>query len=315
MSTKLYLGIDMGGTNIKIAVVSSKGLIVEETMIKTDLKQMPLKVIQDVIEQASKLKNYSKTQSIGIGIAGDIDCHKGIVRFSPNIPKWRNVKLKEIMEKLTKKKTFVDNDANTASIGAFWLDTGGKSNNLICVTLGTGVGGGLIFGKKLYRGSTCTAGEIGHITIDPNGRRCKCGNSGCAETFIGAKYIAEYSKNYLNKHCSKIINQLTGKDHSKITPQVLYNAAIKGDKAAIAIWKYVGEKLGVLLAGLLNCANPDTIVLCGGVSHAGRFLTKPAKEEMEERAFKSAVKACKLKVSHYTSKLGVVGAAMLAYHQ
>ncbi|MCL2144183.1 MAG: ROK family protein [Endomicrobia bacterium] len=312
MSTQLYLGVDMGGTNIKIAIVNCKGKIIEETSLKTELKQTPENVIQSIISQASALKNYSKTKNIGIGIAGDIDFTKGIVRFSPNLPKWKNVKLKEIMENLTNKKVKVDNDANTAAIGAFWLDAKGKSDNLVCVTLGTGVGGGLIFGKKLYRGTTCTAGEIGHITIDPNGCKCKCGNSGCAETYIGAKYVSEYAKIYLNKHNSKMIDEVTGKDYSLITPKVLYDAAVKGDKAAVEIWRYVGEKLGILLAGLLNFANPDTVILCGGVSLAGRYLTAPANREIEERAFKSAVKACKIKVSHYTSKLGVVGAAMLA---
>ncbi|MDR2426255.1 MAG: ROK family protein [Endomicrobium sp.] len=312
MAKKLYLGIDMGGTNIKIAIVNSKGLIIEETMIRTDLAQIPLKLVQDIINQASSLKNYSNTKNIGIGIAGDVDCDRGIVRFSPNIPKWKNIKLKKIIEKLTKKSVFVDNDANTAAIGAFWLDAKGKSNNLVCITLGTGVGGGLIFGKKLYRGTTCTAGEIGHITVEPGGRKCKCGNCGCVETYVGANYITQYCTDYLNMNKSKIIDEMTGKDYSKITPKVLHEAALKGDKSAVEIWKYIGGKLGILLADVLNFVNPDTIILCGGVSHAGRFLTDPAKKEMKTRAFKSAQKACKLKVSNYTSKLGVVGAAMLA---
>ena len=312
MSTQLYLGIDMGGTNIKIAVVNRKGEIIEETSIKTELKQSPVSVIQSAIKRASALKNYAKTKNIGIGIAGDIDCENGVVRFSPNLPKWKNIKLQEIMEKLTGKKVIVDNDANTAAIGAFWLDAKGKADNLVCVTLGTGVGGGLIFAKKLYRGASCTAGEIGHITIDYNGRKCKCGNSGCAETYIGAKYVAEYAKSYLNKHRSAIIDRMTGKNYSLITPKILYDAAVKGDKSAVEIWNYVGEKLGVILAGLLNFANPDIIILCGGISHAGKFLTVPAKKEIKERAFKSAVKTCKIKISRYTSKLGVVGAAMLA---
>ncbi|MCL1972718.1 MAG: ROK family protein [Endomicrobia bacterium] len=312
MSTQLYLGIDMGGTNIKIAVVNHKGEIIEETSIKTEIKQSPMNVIQSVIKRASALKNYAKTKNTGIGVAGDINCDNGVVRFSPNLPKWKNVKLKEIMEKLTGKKVIVDNDANTAAIGAFWLDAKGKPDNLICVTLGTGVGGGLIFNKKLYRGASCTAGEIGHITIDYNGRKCKCGNSGCSETYIGAKYVSEYAKNYLNKHRSAIIDRMTGKNYSLITPEILHDAAVKGDNSAIEIWRYVGEKLGIILAGVLNFANPDMIILCGGISHAGKFLTGPAKKEIKERAFKSAVKACKIKISRYTSKLGVVGAAMLA---
>ena len=311
MSTKLYLGIDMGGTHIKIAIVNPKGVIIEETIIDTDINEKPENIVKAIIKQASGLANYSKTAGIGIGIAGDINCKKGIVRFSPNLPKWKNVPLKKLFESITKKNTYVDNDANTAGIGAFWLDTKGKAKNLICITLGTGVGGGLIFNKKLYRGTSYTAGEIGHITIDPYGQLCKCGNSGCAETFIGAKYLSAYAKKYLTKYKSAIIDTLTGGDYSKISPKVLHDAAVKGDKAAAEIWKYVGEKLGILIAGIVNFSNPDAIVLCGGVSHAGKYILEPAKKEIKKRAFISAAKTCKLIISKYTNKLGVVGAAML----
>lgn len=311
MSKELYLGIDMGGTHIKIAVVDSKGCILEETVIDTKIKEKPVNVIRSIIAEASKFKNYKKTKSIGVGIAGDIDCKNGIVRFSPNLPMWRNVKLKALFQKLTKKRTFVDNDANTAGIGAFWLDTKGKANNLICVTLGTGVGGGIIINKKLYRGASCTAGEIGHITIDPYGNKCNCGNRGCIETFMGAKYLSAYARKYLKNKKSKIIDLLTNKDYSKITPKILYTAAVKGDKSAIEIWNYAGERLGILLVNLINFANPDTIVLCGGISHAGKYIVNPVKQEIKKRAFDSADKACKILVSKYTSKLGVVGAAML----
>ncbi len=311
MADKLYLGIDMGGTHIKIAIVDVNGSILEETVMDTDIKEKPVKVIEAIIKKASELTNYKKTSSIGVGIAGDINCEKGIVRFSPNLPMWKNIPLQKILQEKTKKKAFVDNDANTAGIGAFWLDAKAKSKNLICVTLGTGVGGGLIFDKKLYRGASCTAGEIGHITIDYKGNKCKCGNTGCIETYVGANYLSNYARKYLENKKSKIISQLTSDNHSKITPKILYAAAVKGDKAAIEIWKYTGEKLGILLAGLLNFFNPDTIVLCGGVSQAGNFLLGPAKKEMEKRAFKSALKSCKVVVSKYTHKLGVVGAAML----
>ncbi|MCL2390405.1 MAG: ROK family protein [Endomicrobia bacterium] len=308
---QFYLGIDMGGTHIKIAIVDSSCNIVEETVLDTDIKATPIDVIKSIISKASEMKNYSKVKSIGIGMAGDINCFDGSVRFSPNLPKWKNIALKKIIENLTKKKTIVDNDANTASIGAFWLDAKGKAENLVCVTLGTGVGGGFILDKKLYRGSSCSAGEIGHITIDPCGDVCKCGNRGCVETFIGAKYISKYAARYLKKNKSELINKLTNGDYSKVTPRILYLAAKKGDKAAISIWKYVGEKLGILFAGILNFINPDVIVLCGGVSHAGKYLIDPARREMKSRAFASAVKNCSIVVSKYTNKLGVVGAAML----
>ncbi len=314
MSKEIFLGIDMGGTHIKIAIVDSKGLIIDETMIDTDISERPINVIKNIVSKASEMPSYSKAKSIGVGIAGDIDCDKGIVRFSPNLPKWKKFPLKETLEKLTKKKTFVDNDANTAAIGAFWLDTKGKSSSLICVTLGTGVGGGLIFWKKLYHGISCTAGEIGHITINPDGIKCKCGNNGCIETYMGANYISAFAKEYLKKHSSKTIDTLVQGNHSKITPKIISEAAAKGDKTAIDIWKDRGIKLGIFLAGLINFANPETIVLCGGVSQAGKYLIAPAKKEIEKRAFKTASKSCKIIVSHYTHKLGVVGAAMLPQH-
>ncbi|MDR3307268.1 MAG: ROK family protein [Endomicrobium sp.] len=133
MSKDLYLGVDMGGTQIKVAVVTSKGVIKEETAMPTDVNAKPSNVLNSVVYLASKLKNYPKTKSIGVGIAGDIDSKKGVVRFSRNLPKWKNIQLKKILEKLTKKRTFVDNDANTASLGAFWLDAKGKADNLICI--------------------------------------------------------------------------------------------------------------------------------------------------------------------------------------
>ncbi|MDR1941399.1 MAG: ROK family protein [Endomicrobium sp.] len=312
MPKRFYLGIDMGGTHIKIAVVNSEGKILEETMTDTDVEAKPLDIAVSIVEKARGLKHYSSVKSIGIGIAGDIDCFRGFVRFSPNLPKWKNVALKSIFEKLTGKNAFVDNDANTAAIGAFWLDAKAKPDSLVCVTLGTGVGGGLIFNKKLYRGASCTAGEIGHMTIDPSGLRCKCGNKGCAETFIGAKYLSAYAKELLKNRKSEIINDLLSQNNSKLTPKLLYEAAAKGDKTAVEVWNYAGQKLGILLAGIINFVNPEVIVLCGGISRTGKFIIEPAKKEIEKRAFASASKVCKIIVSNYTQKLGVVGAAMLA---
>jgi glucokinase len=218
------------------------------------------------------------------------------------------------LEKLTNKKTVVDNDANTASLGAFWLDAKGKSDNLICITLGTGVGGGLIFNKTLYVGASGTAGEVGHITIDPYGRKCNCGNRGCIETFVGARYLSEYAIEHFKKNKSQILNKLINKKYSVITPQLLSAVASLGDKSATGIWDRVGEKLGIFLSIVVNFANPDTVVLCGGLSHATEYFLPCVKSEIKNRAFKSTANACKSVVSKYTHKLGVVGVAMLPKH-
>lgn len=306
-----YLGVDMGGTLIKIAIVDDKANVIEEAVVNTDINANPKSVIGNITEVFKKFKHYNRVKTIGIGIAGDIDFRQGIVRMSPNLPKWNKVQLKRDIEKITGKIVYVDNDANTAAIGAYWLDIKAKADNMICVTLGTGVGGGIIINKKLFRGNNGTAGEIGHITVEPDGRKCNCGNYGCAETYIGVRHIVKETIDLLKTTKSKYILRLANNDIEQITPKLLSQAAEKGDLVAKKVWKGAGEKLGILLSDIIDFFNPDCIVLCGGISNAGDLIIKPAKEQIKKRAFKTAAKACKIVVSKYTSKLGVVGAAML----
>ena len=306
-----YLGIDMGGTQIKIAVVTDNVKIIEETVMDTDIKAKPVTVIKNIVTKLNTLKNYSKIKSIGVGIAGDIDSVKGIVRFSPNLPKWKNVYLKKELEKLTKRKVFIDNDANTSAIGAFWLDLKGKATNMVCVALGTGVGGGIIINKKLYRGATGTAGEIGHITVESNGNKCNCGNNGCIETYIGVKHLVKSATELMKKHKSDTILKLADNNKNKITPKILSQACAKNDYVAKQVWKQAGEKLGILLTTILNFINPDHIVICGGISKADKLFFETAYKEINKRAFKTAAKSCRIIISKYTSKLGVAGSAML----
>ena len=200
-----YLGVDMGGTLIKIAIVDDKANVIEEAVVNTDINASPKSVIENITEVFKKFKHYNKVKTIGIGIAGDIDFKQGIVRISPNLPKWNKVQLKRDIEKITGKTVYVDNDANTAAIGAYWLDIKAKADNMICVTLGTGVGGGIIINKKLFRGNNGTAGEIGHITVIPDGRKCNCGNYGCAETYIGVRHIVKETIDLLKTNKSKYI--------------------------------------------------------------------------------------------------------------
>ena len=258
--SNLCLGIDMGGTLIKIAIVDGKANVLEEAVLKTDVKAPPKQIIKNIVNVFESLKFYEKVKAIGIGIAGDVDFQNGIIRFSPNLPKWKNIALKKEMEKLTKKTVYVDNDANTASIGAFWLDLGAKADNMVCVTLGTGVGGGIIINKKLYRGNSGTAGEIGHLTIEPYGNQCNCGNRGCAETYIGVRHLVRNAIELMKNKKSKYLLKLAGNDKTKITPKLIAVASSKGDPVAKQIWHDAGEKLGILLADIINFLNPDYIV-------------------------------------------------------
>ncbi|GAB1401679.1 glucokinase [Elusimicrobiota bacterium] len=309
---EFYLGIDLGGTQIKIAVLNDNAVIVEELVLDTDTHAKPLQIIKNIVSNIKNMKHYKAVKTIGIGIAGDVDSVKGFLRFSPNLPNWKNVHIKKELEKLTNKKVFVDNDANTASLGAYWLDLKGKATNIICVTLGTGVGGGMILNKKLYTGASGTAGEIGHITVDPDGNKCNCGNKGCAETYIGAKYLVRRAIQLMEEKKSYHILKLADNNKSKITPKILSLSASQGDQIAKQVWAEAGEKLAVLLADIINFINPDHIVLCGGISKACKEFYTPVYKQIKQRAFKSAVDSCKIVVSKYTNKLGVAGAAMLA---
>ncbi|MDR2252092.1 MAG: ROK family protein [Endomicrobium sp.] len=309
---ELYLGIDIGGTSIKIGIFTSKGKRLEERTILTDPNASPQEVVKSITKEATKFEHYSKIKSIGVGMPGDIDSDNGIVRFSPNLLKWKNIHLKDLLETSMDKNVYIDNDANVATLGAFYLDADGKATNLACVTLGTGIGGGLVFNKKLYRGSSGSAGEVGHITIEQEGPKCNCGNNGCIEAFIGLRYFRKYAQEYLRNNPSKIINELSNGDLSQINGQVLFAAAERGDEIAEKMWVYYGEKLGILLANIINFANPGTIVLCGGMSKSSKYFVPSVLKEVKNRAFKSAVKTCKIVVSQHTDELGLLGAAMLA---
>ncbi|MDR3048385.1 MAG: ROK family protein [Elusimicrobiota bacterium] len=309
---EFFLGIDMGGLGIKIAVVDIKGHIIDAVSFPTDITKEPQDIIKRINDEAQKLKNYSKVKYIGFGTAGDVDSKKGILRYAYNLPKWKKTPIKTLLQTYSKRTVFVDNDANAASLGAFYLDTKTKAKNLVCVTLGTGIGGGLILDKKLYRGSSFSAGEIGHITIKYDGLACNCGNIGCAESYLGAKNIMKFAADFLKNRKSKMLYDLTDGDYSKITPKILFDAALRKDETALQIWKYAGDKLGILLASVINIVNPDTIVLCGGLSLASKFLTPSMKTAIKNRSFKAPQKICKIIFSKYSDKLGVVGAAMFA---
>jgi glucokinase len=161
-------------------------------------------------------------------------------------------------------------------------------------------------------GATGTAGEIGHMTLDPSGPRCKCGNFGCIERYVGAKYLSETVSERIKNGESTLITDLVNGDHSAITPEIITMAAKNGDKLAVNIWCQAGERLGIIFASLINALNPELIVLAGGVSKSGDLIMKPIKETVKKRAFKTPAGACKIVFARNTQHLGVAGAALLA---
>jgi glucokinase len=203
----------------------------------------------------------------------------------------------------------LDNDANCATLGEFWCGAAVGGRNVVGMTLGTGIGGGLILEGKLYHGASDVAGEIGHTTIDSTGRRCKCGNYGCLEAYASGPAIAERAREALRgDEGGSILLATAGGDPKKITAQTVYEAAKKGDALAREVVRETARFLGAGVSNLLNIFNPDVVVLAGGVTQAGDALFEPLRAEVRRRAFKPAVDACRIVPGALPLSAGVVGA-------
>lgn len=314
MSKKFTLGIDCGGTNLKIALVDVSGKIHRLQQDSINFKDAPEKVIEGIARRIKKFVQGAAAKEIsgiGMGIAGDIDQPNGAVRYSPNLG-WKNVPLKKILSEKLTFPILIDNDANCAAWGAYCLDAKRDCENLLCVTLGTGIGGGIILKKKIYRGVSGTAGELGHTTVDFRGRACRCGSFGCLESIVGAWGLVQTVEEGLKKGlCPNLKKNLERTSKKVLTPELIAKAAREGDSFCRQTWNEAGEVLGAALANFVNLLNPDRIVFCGGVSKAGDLILPPTLHSLGRRAFQSAVSAVKVTLSQFDEKLGVAGAGLL----
>lgn len=311
-----YLGIDLGGTNIKIGITDNKGSIHTKQSFptKAHLKADTLvkhfgKCVQQVIKKSGIIKKNIK--GAGIGSAGLINPETGQVKYSANIQTLNNYYLAPAIEKIIGIPAFIDNDANAMTLGEFYYGAAKGYNNIIAMTVGTGIGGGLIFNGQLYRGSTFSAGELGHITIETNGILCNCGNYGCVERYVGRESIINRFNTYRKqkKRKSTINNFL---DNGKITPKAISSAAKEGDKLSRLVMKETGTYLGIALASYVNILNPEIIVIGGGIANAGDLLLKPAKEEMMKRAYPLPARNVKVVRAKLRNDAGIIGSASIA---
>ena len=315
MSTPITLGIDLGGTGIKLGLVDPHGKLLRTLKFSTPSKKDPQDVVNLIVEHANTLVSTlgkKKVIGIGIGSAGDIDPKTGVIRLSPNLG-WKQVPLKSLLSRRLKHSIIIDNDANVAAWAAYVVEAKRRVKNLLCVTVGTGIGGGLIIDGKLYRGTTGSAGEIGHITLYPEGVPCPCGNHGCLERYVGARAMADEARQAIAAGETTLIPDLVHNDLSLITPLIMQQAARQGDKLAQRLWEQVGERLGIGLAALINVLNPEWIVLAGGLSRAGPLLLDPVRRTILNRSFPTPASAAKLVISKLDQDLGLVGAGLIAH--
>ena len=315
--TKYLVGVDLGGTNIGAGALAEDGsgdvvaLRSEPTRADQGAESVVdrmVRMIDTVIAETIAQTGAKRDDVIGIGVGapGPLDRERGIVVTTPNLG-WTNYPLRDVIAERTRLPVRIDNDANCATLGEWWLGAAKGASNVIGMTIGTGIGGGVIVGGRLYHASSDVAGEIGHATIDINGRRCKCGNYGCLEAYASGPSIAERAREALSGDSEAMLLRMVGGDASRITAATVYEAARRGDEAALDVVRETSRFLGAGLANLLNIFNPEVVVLAGGVTHAGDTLFLPLRREVAKRAFKPAVDACRIVPGTLTAA-GVVGA-------
>ena len=308
----MSFGIDIGGTFIKIVAINERGKVLKSEKFKTPVQLSHknfLKFLAGIIKDwQQKLK--VKETVIGIGIAGDTDNKKGILRFAPNIP-WHNLKITSELQKLTGLKCFASNDANMAAFGVYKKELKGKYKNILVLTLGTGIGGGIIIDGKLYQGATGTAGEFGHIKVadTKDGNLCACGAHGCLESYIGTNNLKKLALKFVKENPKSILAALLKKE--KFSVKILSVAASKRDKSALLIWEYFGKYLGIGLADLILSFNPEAIIFSGGVSGGAKYFIPTLKQVFKEQKIKEPFKNIKVLVSK-TKDIGALGAALYA---
>jgi glucokinase len=315
--TEFIVGLDVGGTNIVAGCMPDDGsLQIAVRSEPTRADQGADAVVDRIVLLAETVMAETMAATgakradfagVGIGSPGPLNRETGVVLMTPNLG-WRDFPLRQRVSERLKLPATLDNDANCATLGEWWRGAARGARNVVGVTIGTGIGGGLILNGELYHGASDVAGEIGHTTIDSTGRRCKCGNYGCLEAYASGPAIAERAREMLQDYSGSSMVELAGGDPVNISAQTVYDAATRGDPIAREVVRDTARLMGAGIANLLNIFNPDVVVVMGGVTHAGNTLMDPLRAEVRRRAFPPAVSACRIVLGELTGTAGVVGA-------
>ena len=308
----LVLAADVGGTNLRMAAVDADGNVLHRDRASTPHDSDPTRVIGAIAELANKcrgaLKDTGDITAIGVAFPATLDAAKGLIHFAPNLPMLNGIRLSADLEKLLGLNVILENDATSAAIGEHWLGASRGARQSICVTLGTGVGGGLIINDEPYRGPDGTAGEIGHICVEPDGHSCGCGSWGCLEQYSSATAVVRMAKELA---AETIDSAVDGK--SSLTAADIYGLAAHGDAVAVETYRKMGCYLGVGLAGLINMLNPETIVIAGGMAAAWDLFIEHTRNQIAKRAFREPAARAKLVRAELGDDAGILGVARVAF--
>ncbi len=314
-SNKYAIGVDLGGTYIKFGLVTSEGVIEKKLKLKAHVENGHEPVVNDILEGvASIIESGVKVKGIGIGSPGTINPKKGTVDTPPNFPNWGVVPLAKIIEKKSGIETFIENDANAAAMGELIFGAGRNYKSFILVTLGTGVGGGIILKNKIFRGEFGAAGEIGHMSINQfTGPKCNCGSIGCIEAYLGNKHLVASVIKELPAHTSSKIFELIDHNFDNLSPRIISEAAELGDEYAKSVIVDCGNKLGMVLSAACNLLDVSTIIVGGGVAGFGSVLLESAEQSAKSRVLESIRPRVKVIHAELKNDAGILGAASLVF--
>ena len=281
------IGVDLGGTNLRIAAVDSDGKLLEKLTLGAEVSRGRDFVITEMCNAIQSLRTKyhgsGELVGIGIGVPGFIDMSAGMVMQSPNLPDWTSFPVRDEIEKRLGTTVILENDANSAAMGEKWLGAAREYDHMAMYTLGTGVGGGLVFNGRLWHGMTGMAGELGHFTVYANGHPCGCGNHGCLEQYASATAIVRMAREAIAAGESTELERLS-RDPVQFTSRSIYNLALQGEAAAKRIFENVGRALGIGIGAMVNSLNLPIYVIGGGVASSWDAFAPAMFEEMKFRS-------------------------------
>jgi len=309
------VGIDLGGTFIKTAIVSRDGELIKKIEVPSEKEKGPDGVIANIIRSVKLAASETDIKinaisAIGIGSPGPIDTKRGIVNKAINMPGWVNIPLRDRIQEAFGIPANLENDANAMAYGEFWKGAGRNSEIMLAYTLGTGVGGGIVIEGKLVRGTTGCAGELGHITIVPDGDLCSCGNRGCLEAYASATFLVHRTMDKINKGADTILKEWIAEGKT-LTSKLIDDARRSGDAFADMVMREAGTYLGLGMSVVVAILNPDVIVVGGGMMKAGEIFLEPARAEVKRRVFAEHSQNLKIVAAELGNDAGVIGSAGL----
>ena len=314
------IGCDLGGTNLRVGAVDiQSGRVVHHQSIPTLAKEgyeavisRMVNLINDVIQRCEF--NKSEICGVGIGVPGVLNPDKGLVIFLPNFHGgWRGIHLGDLVQSEIGLSVYLMNDVRSITFGEWKYGAGKGTSSMVCFAIGTGIGGGVVINDNLVMGFNGTAGELGHIIINPDVPQCGCGNHGCLEAYASGPAIAAMGIKAVMQGRTTLIGELVNFDLNKITPEVIAKAAAQGDQIAIEIYDHVGKIIGIAVANISVAIGPERIVIGGGVAAAGELLFEPIRKTIQERIFVMPKEKIKVVSAELGDEAGILGSALWAH--